>query len=86
MVYTLLTFNHFRVTRLLLLRVPYFRDIILESFECEHCHLKNNSIKSAGQIQERGTVYTLRVENEEDLQVSISSYNSCSPARANWVF
>ncbi|KAF4764690.1 hypothetical protein N7455_009525 [Penicillium solitum] len=56
------------VTRLLLLRVPYFRDIILESFECEHCHLKNNSIKSAGQIQERGTVYTLRVENEEDLQ------------------
>ncbi|KAJ5469036.1 Zinc fingerZPR1-type [Penicillium sp. IBT 31633x] len=56
------------VTRLLLLRVPYFRDIILESFECEHCHLKNNSIKSAGQIQERGTTYTLRVEDEQDMQ------------------
>jgi zinc finger protein len=34
------------MTRLLLLRVPYFRDIILESFECEHCHFKDNSVKS----------------------------------------
>ncbi|KAL5343529.1 ZPR1 zinc-finger domain-containing protein [Aspergillus crustosus] len=55
-------------TRLLLLRVPFFRDIILESFECEHCHFKDNSVKSAGQIQEKGTVYTLDVENEEDMQ------------------
>ncbi|KAJ5329611.1 hypothetical protein N7541_000224 [Penicillium brevicompactum] len=54
-------------TRLLLLRVPYFRDIILESFECPHCHFKDNSVKSAGQIQERGAKYTLKVENEQDL-------------------
>ncbi|KKK12406.1 hypothetical protein P175DRAFT_0450201 [Aspergillus ochraceoroseus IBT 24754] len=56
------------VTRLLLLRVPFFRDIILESFECEHCHFKDNSVKSAGQIQEKGAKYTLDVENEDDLQ------------------
>ena len=56
-----------RTTRLLLLRVPYFRDIILESFECPHCHFKDNSVKSAGQIQERGAKYTLKVENEQDL-------------------
>ncbi|KAL4921444.1 ZPR1 zinc-finger domain-containing protein [Aspergillus aurantiobrunneus] len=55
-------------TRLLLLRVPFFRDIILESFECEHCHHKDNSVKSAGQIQEKGSVYILDVENEDDLQ------------------
>jgi zinc finger protein len=48
--------------------VPFFRDIILESFECEHCHFKDNSVKSAGQIQEKGSVYTLDVENEDDLQ------------------
>lgn len=52
----------------MLLRVPFFRDIILESFECEHCHTKDNSVKSAGQIQEKGSVYTLDVENEDDLQ------------------
>lgn len=55
-------------TRLLLLRVPFFRDIILESFECPHCYFKDNSVKSAGQIQERGSKCTLEVENEEDLQ------------------
>ncbi|PYH96597.1 zinc finger protein ZPR1 [Aspergillus ellipticus CBS 707.79] len=55
-------------TRLLLLRVPFFRDIILESFECEHCHFKDNSVKSASQIQEKGTKYTLEAENENDLQ------------------
>lgn len=48
--------------------MPFFRDIILESFECEHCHFKNNSIKSAGQIQEKGAKYTLDVENETDMQ------------------
>ncbi|GFF30485.1 zinc finger protein ZPR1 [Aspergillus udagawae] len=56
------------ITRLLLLRVPFFRDIILESFECEHCGHRDNSVKSAGQIQEKGTKYTLDVENEEDFQ------------------
>ncbi|KAJ5712567.1 nucleolar zinc-finger protein [Penicillium malachiteum] len=56
------------MTRLLLLRVPYFRDIILESFECDHCHFKDNSVKSASQIQEQGAKYTLTVENEDDLQ------------------
>ncbi|KAL1985389.1 hypothetical protein VTN96DRAFT_7950 [Rasamsonia emersonii] len=55
-------------TKLLLLRVPFFRDIILESFECPHCYFKDNSVKSADQIQPLGTKYTLDVENEEDLQ------------------
>lgn len=48
--------------------MPFFRDIILESFECPHCYFKDNSVKSAGQIQERGSKCTLDVENEEDLQ------------------
>ncbi|PWY68450.1 zf-ZPR1-domain-containing protein [Aspergillus heteromorphus CBS 117.55] len=56
------------VTRLLLLRVPFFHEIILESFECEHCHWKDNTIKSASQIQEKGAKYTLDVENETDFQ------------------
>lgn len=48
--------------------MPFFRDIILESFECPHCYFKDNSVKSAGQIQEKGAKCTLEVENEEDLQ------------------
>lgn len=48
--------------------MPFFRDIILESFECPHCSFKDNSVKSAGQIQELGSKYTLEVENGGDLQ------------------
>lgn len=55
-------------TRLLLLRVPFFRDIILESFECPHCHFKDNSIKNAGEIQTQGIKYVLDVQSESDLQ------------------
>ncbi|KAH8696338.1 zinc finger protein ZPR1 [Talaromyces proteolyticus] len=55
-------------TRLLLLRVPHFSDIILESFECPHCYFKDNSVKSASQIRTYGSKYTLVAENEEDLQ------------------
>ena len=45
--------------------------MILESFECPHCHLKNNSVKPAGPIQEKGAKYTLVVENNADLQRQI---------------
>ncbi|RMJ22375.1 zinc finger protein ZPR1 [Aspergillus sp. HF37] len=55
-------------TRILLLRVPFFREIILESFECPHCHIKDNSVKSAGQIQDQGAKYMLDVQNEDDMQ------------------
>lgn len=30
--------------------------------------MRDNSVKSAGQIQEQGSVYTLKVENEEDIR------------------
>ena len=53
---------------MLLIRIPFFRDVILESFECPHCHFANNSVKPAGPIQEKGAKYTLFVENDADLQ------------------
>lgn len=61
------------MTRLLLIRVPYFREVILESFECPHCYFKNNSIKSAGQIQDQGAKFKLKVENEQDMSRYVSS-------------
>ena len=55
------------VTRLLLTRIPYFREIVLMSFECPHCHLKNSEIQPAAQVSEKGSKYMLRVDNKEDL-------------------
>ncbi|OAX80608.1 hypothetical protein ACJ72_05056 [Emergomyces africanus] len=59
------------VTKLLLIKIPFFRDVLLESFECPHCQFKNNSIKSAGEIQEQGSKFTLEVTTMKDFERQI---------------
>ena len=59
------------VTRISLIHIPFFKQILLESFSCEHCGLKNTSVKSAGEIQEKGTKYTFRIEDGNDFQRQI---------------
>ncbi|ROT43480.1 zf-ZPR1-domain-containing protein [Sodiomyces alkalinus F11] len=49
------------ITRLLLTSIPYFREIIIMSFSCEHCGLRNNEVQPAGTIQPKGTHYELRL-------------------------
>ncbi|KAJ4367286.1 nucleolar zinc-finger protein [Neocucurbitaria cava] len=58
-------------TRLLLTKIPFFREIVLMSFECPHCHFKNSEIQSAGEIQQRGVKFTLKVETADDLSRQI---------------
>ena len=58
-------------TRLLLTKVPFFREIILMSFSCDHCGFENVEVQSAGEIQERGTKFSFRVEQPLDLQRQI---------------
>ncbi|MBW0486826.1 hypothetical protein O181_026541 [Austropuccinia psidii MF-1] len=47
-------------TRILLTSIPFFREVIIVSFKCPHCHHSNNSIQSAGQIQPRGSIYSVK--------------------------
>jgi len=56
------------MTRILPVKIPYFKEILLESFSCEHCGWRNNTVKSAGQIQEKGAKYTFRLDKVEDFQ------------------
>lgn len=37
------------------------------SFDCPHCHFKNSEIQSAGEIQQRGVKFTIRIDKAEDL-------------------
>ncbi|KAF5253178.1 hypothetical protein FANTH_1883 [Fusarium anthophilum] len=54
------------VTRLLLTAIPYFREVVIMSFSCEHCHTQNNEIQAAGTVQPKGTHYELRLTNLAD--------------------
>ncbi|KAK5112625.1 hypothetical protein LTR62_003940 [Meristemomyces frigidus] len=64
-------------TRLLLTRIPFFREIVIMSFSCEHCGFHNNEIQSAGEIQPKGIKYALRVEKESDLQRQVVKSDNC---------
>ncbi|RMZ68953.1 zinc finger zpr1 [Pyrenophora seminiperda CCB06] len=58
-------------TRLLLTRIPFFREIVLMSFSCPHCHFKNSEVQPAGEIQQRGIKFALKVETADDLSRQI---------------
>lgn len=59
------------MTRLLYFHIPHFREVLLSSFSCDHCGHEDKSVRPAGKIQEKGAKYTLRVDNERDLQRQI---------------
>lgn len=52
---------------MLLTQIPYFREVVIMSFACEHCNTVNNEIQSAGTVQPKGTHYELRPTVMDDL-------------------
>ena len=54
-------------TRLLLTRIPHYKDVILSSFECDSCHFKNNDIQPAQGIEPTGVLITVHVTKNIDL-------------------
>lgn len=66
------------MTRLLLTRIPYYKNVVIMSFSCEECGYQNNEIQPGGAFAELGVRWKLRVEQPEDLnrQVVKSDYTS----------
>lgn len=54
------------MTRLLLTAIPYFREVVIMSFSCDHCNVQNNEIQAAGTVQPKGTHYELRLTTLDD--------------------
>lgn len=65
-------------TRLLLTKIPFFREIIVSSFSCEHCGWNNTEIQSAGRIQDQGVRYTLTVRSQEDMNREVVKTDSAT--------
>ena len=59
------------MTRILPIKIPFFREILLESFSCDHCGWKNNTVKNAGQIQEKGAKFNFRLDCVADFHRQI---------------
>jgi len=57
--------------------IPYFKDIIIMSTNCDRCGYRDNEVKSGSAISEKGKRITLKVEDSEDLSRDILKSESC---------
>ncbi|KAJ8941365.1 hypothetical protein NQ314_010428 [Rhamnusium bicolor] len=66
------------ITRLLLTKIPFYKEVVLMSFACEQCGYKNNELQSGAPVADKGIKITLIVKSEKDLnrQVVKSDYTS----------
>lgn len=65
-------------TRLLLTRIPFFKEVIVSSFNCGNCSWSNTEIQSAGRIQDQGVCYTLTVKTKQDLNREVVKADSAT--------
>lgn len=66
------------MTRLLLTKIPFFKEIIVSSFSCANCGWSNTEIQSAGRIQDQGVCYTLKVKTKQDLNREVVKADSAT--------
>ncbi|KAF2141867.1 uncharacterized protein K452DRAFT_227833 [Aplosporella prunicola CBS 121167] len=64
-------------TKLLLTKIPFFREVVIMSFDCPDCGFRNSEIQPAGQIQQRGTKYTFKLDSEADLNRQVVKSDTC---------
>ena len=58
-------------TTLLLTKIPFFREVILASFLCDHCGYRNNEVQFAGKLPDYGVSISFRVLSKQDINREI---------------
>lgn len=51
----------------MLTKIPFFREIMICSFQCDHCGFRNNEVQFAGKLQDFGVDILFRVMDKNDL-------------------
>ncbi|XP_070500775.1 zinc finger protein ZPR1 [Chironomus tepperi] len=55
------------VTRLLLTKIPFYKEVVIMSFTCDDCGYQNNEIQSGSEIKEKAIRIKLTVDDVKDL-------------------
>jgi zinc finger protein len=58
-------------TRMCTCSIPYFKEIIIIAFTCDHCLHRETEVKTGGGISEKGKIYTINVREPEDINRDI---------------
>lgn len=54
-------------TRLLLTSIPFYKEVVLMSFNCEHCGFQNNEIQPGGEMAPKGIRISVKITTLKDL-------------------
>ncbi|MBL1833882.1 hypothetical protein ELE24_27740, partial [Klebsiella pneumoniae] len=65
-------------SRILLTKIPFFKEIILMSFSCPHCGFRNNEIEQGEGLAPQGIHFELNVQTENDLNRRVIKSNFCT--------
>jgi zinc finger protein len=58
-------------TRFLFTKIPFFKEIIVSSFQCENCGFRNNEVSFGGQLADFGVRYELKVINSVQMNRNV---------------
>ncbi|XP_022100051.1 zinc finger protein ZPR1-like [Acanthaster planci] len=65
-------------TRLLLTKIPFFREVVVMSFSCAHCGDTNNDVQPAGRIQEKGCRISIEIQTRKDFNRQVVKADTAS--------
>lgn len=68
------------LTRILFTRIPFFRDVILMSFSCEHCGYRNAEVQSA-EVAEKGVKFSVDIREG---RVRLTNSGCCVDLRSSF--
>lgn len=60
------------------LTIPYFKDVIIMSTNCDRCGYRDNEVKAGGAVSEKARRLTLKVEDAEDLSRDVLKSDSAA--------
>ena len=58
-------------TRMHMLDIPHFKEVIIMATDCTQCGYKSNEVKAGGAISEKGQIITLKMVDNDDLSRDI---------------
>jgi zinc finger protein len=64
-------------TRMHILDIPYFKEVVIMSTVCESCGYKSNEVKAGGAVSDLGRRITLNITEVDDLSRDILKSETC---------
>ena len=58
-------------TRFMYTKIPFFKEIILSSFSCEHCGNRNSEVQFGGSLSDLGVKYHLTIVDARNLNRAV---------------